>query len=585
MRILIASFSTLLLSVTLTGIVRAASRRVGLVAKPRDDRWHKTPTPILGGTAIYLAFLTSFLIFAPKAGHSYAILLGGTLLFVVGFIDDVVTIKPYAKLVAQLVAASVVVSSGMHLPWVDYQWINDVLTIFWLVGITNAINLLDNMDGLAGGISVISCAFLAITFLLNGQSVEAVLPAILGSAVLGFLFFNFNPASIFMGDSGSMFLGFALSATALLADTGRVRSLTSVLLTPVLILMIPIFDTCVVTITRRLSGRPISQGGRDHTSHRLVALGVSERRAVVILYILAAFSGVLALLVRVLETSLVLWLVPAFALGVIFVGLYLGKVRIYEDEQQTTGLKLINAITDFSYKRRVFEVLLDVVLVALAYYGAYVLRWDGHLPGEQLSIFLKTLPLLIIIEMSAFLFGGVYRGLWHYAAVDDLLIIVRSVMAGAVVSTLVVFGSYWFRGPSRAVFLLNLLLLLVFTTASRLSFRLIRALIIGGNGKGRSEGQPVLIYGAGEGGELLIREILNNPDHRYAPIGFIDDDGRKAGKLIHGYRIFDSTELPNLIRAYGISEVLISSFKVPDAKLDGLRRMGVGLKKLSIRIE
>lgn len=584
MRILTVSLCTLLLSVVLTIVVRGGSRKVGLVANPREDRWHKKPTPMLGGAAIYLAFLVAFLLFAPKAGNSFAILVGGTLLFVIGLIDDVVTIKPYAKLVAQLIAASIVVSFGVHLPWGDYQWINDVLTIFWLVGITNAINLLDNMDGLAGGVSTIACVFLTITFLINGQSAEAVLPAILGAAALGFLFFNFNPASIFMGDSGSLFLGFVLSATALLADTGRVRSLTSVLLTPVLILMIPIFDTCMVTITRRLSGRPISQGGRDHTSHRLVALGVSERRAVVMLYMFAAGSGVLALLVRVLETSLVLLLVPAFALGVIFVGLYVGKVRIYDDETEATGFKLINAVADFSYKRRVFEVLLDVVLVALAYYGAYVLRWDGHLPEEQLAIFLKTLPMLIIIEMSAFLFGGVYRGLWHYAAVDDLLVIVKSVMSGAVVSTLVVFASYWFRGPSRAVFLLNLLLLLVFTITSRLSFRLLRALIIG-NGNGRAEGEPVLIYGAGEGGELLIREILNNPDHRYAPVGFIDDDGRKTGKLIHGYRIFDSTELPNLIRAYGISEVLISSFKVPEAKLEVLRRMGVGLKKLSIRIE
>ena len=584
MRILTVSFCTLLLGFVLTLIVRNASRRIGLVAKPRDDRWHKTPTPMLGGAAIYFAFLAAFIVFAPKGANAYAILLGGSLLFVVGFIDDVVTIKPYAKLVAQLIAASIVVSFGMHLPWVEYQWINDVLTIFWLVGITNAINLLDNMDGLAGGVSVISCAFLTITFLMNGQSIEAIFPAMLGSAVLGFLFFNFNPASIFMGDSGSMFLGFVLSATALLSDTGRFRSLTSVLVTPVLILMIPIFDTCMVTVTRRLSGRPISQGGRDHTSHRLVALGVSERRAVVMLYSFAAVSGTLALLVRVLETSLVLLLVPAFALGVIFLGLYLGKVRIYQDDQQAAGFKLINAIANFSYKRRIFEVLLDVTLVALAYYGAYVLRWDGRFPDEQLAIFLKTLPLLIIIEMSAFLFGGVYKGLWRHAAIDDLLIIVKSVLSGAAVSALAVFGAYLFRGPSRAVFLLNLLLLLVFTTASRISFRLLRVLIVG-SGKTRAGARPVLIYGAGEGGELLIREIMNNPDHRYAPVGFIDDDGRKAGKRMYGYRIFDSTEIPNLIRAYGISEVLISSFKVPEAKLDRLRRMGVVLKKLSVRID
>src|SRR4029078_9734548 len=156
-------------------------------------------------------------------------------------------------------------------------------------------------------------------------------PAVLGAAALGFLVFNFNPASIFMGDSGSMFLGFLLCGTALLSDSGRFRHVTSVLLTPVLILMIPIFDTCFVTVARKLSGRPISRGGRDHTSHRLVALGISERRAVMLLYLFATICGVLALAVRWLETTVVLVLVPLFALLVLFLGLYLGKVRVYAE--------------------------------------------------------------------------------------------------------------------------------------------------------------------------------------------------------------------------------------------------------------
>lgn len=584
MRIILASFSTLLLGLVLTLIARAASHRVGLVAAPRLDRWHQKPTPMLGGVAIYIAFAAGFLVFAPRHSSAYAILAAGTLLFLTGLVDDAIHIKPYTKLVLQLIAAATAVFFGLHLPWVEYQWINDVLTIFWLVGITNAINLLDNMDGLAGGITLISCVFLAITFLLNGQMSAAILPALLGGAVLGFLVFNFNPASIFMGDSGSMFLGFMLAGTALLADTGRFRSLTSVLLTPVLILMIPIFDTCFVTVSRKLSGRPISRGGRDHTSHRLVALGVSERRAVIMLYLFAATCGVLALAVRWLETAVVLALVPLFALLVLFLGLYLGKVRVYDEGEQPEGIRLINAIADFSYKRRVFEVLLDAALIALAYYGAFVLRWDGELPGEQLQIFLKTLPLVIIIQMGFFLVGGVYRGLWRYVGITDLLLIARAVVAGSTVSTIVVFLMYWFRGPSRAVALLDMLLLLVFVSVSRVSFLMLKALIVG-RANTDPNAKPVLIYGAGDGGELLIREILNNPDHRYAPVGFIDDDGRKAGKKIHGYRIFDSNDLPNLIRAYGISEVLISSFKVPEARLDSLRSMGVCLKKMSIRIE
>ena len=584
MRIVLASIFTLLLGVILTMIARTASHRVGLVAAPRDDRWHRKPTPLLGGVAIYFAFLIGFIGFAPKIPGTYAILGAGTLLFVTGLIDDAIHIKPYAKLVIQLIASATLVFCGLHLPWGDYQWINDVLTIFWLVGITNAINLLDNMDGLAGGISLISSVFLAITFLLNGQTSVAILPALLGGAVLGFLVFNFNPASIFMGDSGSMFLGFMLAGTSLLAETARFRSLTSVLLTPVLILLIPIFDTCFVTIARKFSGRPISQGGRDHTSHRLVALGVSERRAVLMLYAFATICGVFALAVRWLETTFVLVLVPLFALLVLFLGLYLGKVRVYGEGEQPEGIRIINALADFSYKRRVFEVLLDVSLIALAYYGAFVLRWDGKLPEEQLQIFLKTLPLVIIVQMTFLLVGGVYKGLWRYVGITDLLTISRAVIAGAVMSSLVIFVMYWFRGPSRAVALLDLLLLLVFVIFSRLSFLLLKALITGG-ANNDPHAKPVLIYGAGDGGELLIREILNNPDHRYAPIGFIDDDDRKAGKKIHGYRIFESHDVPRLIRAYGISEVLISSFKVPEARLDSLRRMGVGLKKMSIRIE
>jgi UDP-GlcNAc:undecaprenyl-phosphate/decaprenyl-phosphate GlcNAc-1-phosphate transferase len=584
MRIILGSCSTLLLGLFLTILARSASHRVGLVAAPRKDRWHQKPTAMMGGVAIYIAFLIGFLIFAPKQQHTLAILGGATLLFVTGLVDDVIHITPYAKLVLQLIASATLVFFGLHLPWGDYQWINDVLTIFWLVGITNAINLLDNMDGLAGGISLISSVFLAITFLLNGQTSAAILPALLGGAVLGFLVFNFNPASIFMGDSGSMFLGFVLAGTALLADTARFRSLTSVLLTPVLILMIPIFDTCFVTIARKFSGRPISQGGRDHTSHRLVALGISERRAVTLLYLFATICGVLALAVRWLETTVVLALVPLLALLVLFLGLYLGKVRVYEEGEQPDGMRIINAIADFSYKRRVFEVLLDVGLIALAYYGAFVLRWDGVLPDEQFQIFLKTLPLVIIIQIAFFLVGGVYRGLWRYVGMSDLLIIARAVVAGATVSTIVIFLMYWFRGPSRAVALLDLLLLLVFVTVSRFAFILLKALIVG-RGTLDPTAKPVLIYGAGDGGELLIREILNNPDHRYAPVGFIDDDGRKAGKKIHGYKIFDCNDLPNLIQAYGIDEVLISSFKVPEARLDSLRSMGVCLKKMSIRIE
>ncbi len=576
--------STLLLSVALTLAVRKVVTRKGLVAAPRKDRWHQKPTAMLGGIAIYVAFVVGYFFFAPTLPNSYPILIAGTLLFFVGLLDDIYQLKPYTKLIAQVIVAAGTVYFGMRLTLTNSEVINDFITIFWLVGITNAINLLDNMDGLAGGVSVISCIFLAVTFFIGGQPGEMMLPVLLGSAALGFLVFNFNPATIFMGDCGSMFLGFMLGGTALLSY-GRLRNVTAVLLTPVLILLIPIFDTCVVTVTRKLSGRRVSQGGRDHTSHRLVAMGMSERRAVIMLYFLAALSGALAMMVRFVSPSITLIIVPAFVLMMLFIGLYLGKVKVYDEGEQPEGNTLIRVVADFSYKRRVFEVLLDLMLVALAYYGSYLLRFDGDVPEQQVAIFMKTLPLLMLIQMAIFWLGGVYRGLWRYTGVDDLITIAKSVLAVAIISLIVVFVMYDLRGPSRAVFILNGLLLFLLVGVSRLSFRLLPALVLDQQYRASPDDKPVLIYGAGDGGALLIREILNNPVHHYLPVGFIDDDDRKAGKLIYGYRIFNSVELPTLVERHGIHDVLISSEKVSEVRLDMLRNSGLCLRRMTIRIE
>ncbi len=574
---------TALLSLGLTYLVRMAARRYGIVAYPRRDRWHQKPTALMGGIAIYLAFIGGFLVFAPGLTRSYPILIAGTLLFLTGAIDDMVQLKPYIKLVMQLVAASLIVFSGLYLPWSQIEPLNLFLTVFWLVGITNAINLLDNMDGLAGGISLIACVFLAINFLLNGQTTEALLPLIMAGAIAGFMWFNFNPASIFMGDCGSMFMGFMLGGMALLSGVQRTRNITAVLLTPVLILMIPIFDTLVVTVTRKLSGRPVSQGGRDHTSHRLVALGMSERRAVLTLYLFAAISGALALMVRQMRIEITLLLVPGFALLVLFLGLYLGKVRVYEDVVETNGT-LIGVLTGYPYRRRFFEVLLDFFLIVLAYYGAYLLRFEGELPPDQVKIFIATLPLVVSIQIFAFLAGGVYRGLWRYVSIDDLVTIAISVFSGSAVSGLVILATYRFSGPSRAVFILNALLLLVFVGLSRISFRVLATLIVG-HRNGTPDARPVVIYGAGDGGEMLIRELLNNPELHYLPVGFIDDDRTKVGKILRGYQIFSCKDLPELMNVHGVSEVLISSVKVPESKMAYLRSMGVSLKRLRIQIE
>jgi UDP-GlcNAc:undecaprenyl-phosphate/decaprenyl-phosphate GlcNAc-1-phosphate transferase len=566
-----------------TYLVRAGARRYGIVAAPRKDRWHQRPTALMGGVAIYGSFLIGCLFFASSLDVARPILLSASLLFVAGLIDDRYPLKPYIKLALQIIAAAITVLSGLDLHWTGNELLNRMITIFWLVGITNAVNLLDNMDGLAAGISLISCIFLAIVFGLNGQTAEMAIPLALAGAVAGFLVFNFNPATIFMGDCGSMFLGFMLGGTALLSDSGRIRNLLGVMLTPVLILVIPIFDTVVVTVARKLNGRPVSQGGRDHTSHRLVALGMSERRAVLMLYLFAAVTGALAIFVREMQLGAGLTLIGGFALSFLFIGLYLGRVRVYEDGQQPSGI-WVEMLSNFSYRRRIFEIMLDFFLMVLAYYGAYLLRFEGEVPEEQHAIFLKTLPLMIAIQIFLFLAGGVYRGIWRYVSVDDLAAMAKSVVASTTICGAIVLFVYQMQGPSRVVFILNGLLLLVLVATSRFSFRLLAALIVGRR-KADPNARPVLIYGAGDGGVMLVSELLNNPAHQYEPMGFIDDDATKAGKLLRGYQIFGRHELPSLINSLGIREILISSGKVPESTLNDLRGLGLGLKRLRIQLD
>lgn len=506
-RLLLAVLGSFAVGLIITPLVRAAARRFQIVAAPREDRWHRKPTALLGGIAIYASFIAGYWILAPKAAHVGPILLGGSLLFAIGLLDDLIQIKPHSKLIAQLIGAAVVVQFGLRLPWTANDAINSCITIFWLVGITNAINLLDNMDGLAAGISGIASIFLTITFLLNGQVAEAFIPALLGGVVLSFLVFNFKPASIFMGDSGSMFLGFMLSATALLSGDGRMRDLSSVLLAPVLIMMIPIFDTCVVIVSRKLHGLSVARGGCDHTSHRLVALGMSERRAVLMFYGFAVLSGLLSLMVRLLQPTAILVLVPTFALLVLLLGIQLMGVKVYESKTPQGSHPLVYTLGTFSYKRRIIEVSLDMLLVVLAYYGAYLVYYHGIATHDRMVEFVETLPVVLAVQVACLWLGGVYRGEWHYAGPKDILVIARSAVAGAIGSALLLWFVKNTRSPSLEVVMANSALLLIFVAASRLSFRVLRNLILDRK-DGNVRTNPSLASGSGNGGEWMFQDII-----------------------------------------------------------------------------
>ena len=581
-----------IVSIFLTFLVRGAARRYGFVAKPKLDRWHKLPTAMLGGAAIYLTTVFIYFWLVPKTPEALVILAGSSVLFLVGLIDDVLHIKPYQKLIGQIIGVAIVVGSGMILPWTDSGVFNIAITVFWLVGITNAINLLDNMDGLAAGIAGIAAASLAIGFAASGQFGELLFLAVFIGALLGFLVFNFNPATIFMGDCGSMFVGFLLAASVLMTDVGgRSRGIVSILAVPALVLFVPIFDTTFVTVLRKIWGRKASRGGRDHTSHRLVALGLSERKAVLLLYGLALLAGLISILVRELQTVQSIAIIALFTVVLTLVGVYLSKVKVYEEQQAELALQNhagFAFLLNLSHKRRVFEVFLDACLIALAYYGAYVLIFGAFENVEETwTLFTKSLPILIVLKLFAFLVVGVYRGIWRYTSVRDLFTFTKGVALGTVLSVLALLLLYRFEFYSRAVFVVDGLLLLVAVGASRMAFRFFRQLLPEGN---RNEGRKILIYGAGDGGEMILRELKNNPEWNYSPVGFVDDDPLKKGKVINGLKVYGGNgSLSAICRENNVEEILLSVRRVTPERLSEVRQicqaMNVSLKRASLKVE
>lgn len=582
---------SLALALALTPVVREVARRYGLVAKPKTDRWHKKPTAMMGGAAIWLAVLATYLLFLPHTPHTWVIVMVSSFLFFVGLVDDLIHTKPYQKLIGQIVGAAAVVNYGLTLPWTRFASVNIVITIFWLIGITNAINLLDNMDGLATGIAAIASAFLTLNFIASGQPIEAMMMAVFAAALLGFLVYNSNPASIFMGDCGSMFIGFFLASAALInLSGGRSRSFLPVLAVPILVLFIPIFDTTFVTILRKLSGRAASKGGRDHTSHRLVALGMSERRAVWMLYGLAAISGLLAVGTRALRSDVSIALLFGFTIVLTLLGVYLAGVKAYEAESQIATARekpLFAFLIDFSYKRRIFEVLLDVGLIILAYWSAYALTIEGFSESPARNLFLRTLPIVVVMRLAAFLFFGVYRGIWRYTSIDDFVVFAKAVAAGSVVSMLIILFKFRFQGFSRAVFVVDAIMMLMLLAGSRMAFRLFRQLLPAGTA---SNGRRALIYGAGDAGELLLRELLNNRELQCAPVGFMDDDPKKRGKVIHGFPVFGGNGMfHKIVTSHKIEQVLISSPSISEERIAEILReceaQNIELKRMAIRIE
>lgn len=282
-----------------TPLLRRLAPRLGFMDQPSVRKLHSVPIPRLGGMAIYLAFLITLLAFEDRYNISQllSIVLGATLASFLGLWDDRRPLPPWLKLIGQTIAAGILVISDVRISLFPWPTLNVLATLLWVVGLTNALNLMDNMDGLAAGVAAIAAGFFLLLAAGSSQYLVGALAAALLGACIGFLFYNLNPAQIFMGDSGSLFIGFMLAAVGIkLRFPQNITAVTWMI--PVLVLGLPIFDTGLVIISRLRRGvNPLVTPGKDHLSHRLVARGMTQREAVLTLYLVSGLLGALAMFI------------------------------------------------------------------------------------------------------------------------------------------------------------------------------------------------------------------------------------------------------------------------------------------------
>jgi UDP-GlcNAc:undecaprenyl-phosphate GlcNAc-1-phosphate transferase len=298
----LAMVAALIASILLTPLVIKLAFRIGAVDRPNYRKVHASIMPRIGGLAIFGAFLIGYLVLRPADEHAAGILVGALIIVIVGFLDDMLEITAKAKLAGQLAAALVVVTWGglqiefINLPFIgqiDFGYLSIPITIIWIIGITNAINLIDGLDGLAAGVSTIALISIAVMAMIMADLFVVATAAILAASSLGFLFYNFHPAKIFMGDTGSLFLGFMISVLALL---GFKNIAVVSLIIPVIILGVPISDTFFAIVRRIRLKQPITAPDKSHLHHCLLRTGFSHRQTVLIIYGIAILFGVAAIL-------------------------------------------------------------------------------------------------------------------------------------------------------------------------------------------------------------------------------------------------------------------------------------------------
>ncbi|MGL1935162.1 MAG: hypothetical protein OCD01_09080 [Fibrobacterales bacterium] len=564
------------------------AHRFGVIDTPGGRRIHARTVPRMGGagivTAFYLTLVITDILFDTVDWHSYwPILLGGLVIWVLGLVDDIRSLSPKIKLLVQALVAGFVISQGTVIEWVNIPFFNVTLhlgylgyaiTFIWIIGVCNAINLIDGLDGLVAGLSIIILATISFFVLMYPRGDLLPLTVALSGALIGFLKYNFHPAKTFMGDSGSLFLGYMI-AVATIQGT-MLDSAAVTLLIPITILGIPLLDTTLAIVRRKAVNKKVMEADAEHLHHVLLRQGLSHRQTVLVLYGMSfIFSVVSVLLVTANKkgtAAILLLLMMMIYLLISKLG-YIRKIvstRHYQAKRARRSTYRHDAgeeIRTSSYKRKVIRfvkgtpmlILLDFTFLLAAYIFARWIQAEGNLlfKSDIDSVihfgFIATVYFVFMYARKS------YNIIWRYVKLSDLNRLVRTL--------LLVMGVVYFLDGfivpkfelGEQFYMLFLLLIIPSISSTRLMHRyyysFVKRVV-----SGRKKGENIFIFGAGDTGDLLQHFITHSEGIPFKIAGFIDDNSGKLDKCIDRYPVLGSVEdLPHLMSTHKVKRLFLST--------------------------
>jgi UDP-GlcNAc:undecaprenyl-phosphate GlcNAc-1-phosphate transferase len=535
------------------------------------------------------------------------VIVGGAIVFLAGVWDDIRSLPAWIKFVCQALAAGIAIWCGISIGHISIVGGGRIelgilavpVTFLWIVGVTNAFNLVDGLDGLAAGLAIIAAGTSATIFLLRGQIDNALFLLILAGALAGFLCYNFNPATIFLGDSGSLFVGYVLAVIAIAGSQKPAFGLAVVI--PLLLFGLPLADTGLSMVRRfvgslrliqpyrapikRRMGRfsAMFEPDKRHIHHRLLALGFSHRNAVLVLYTFALVLSFLALI-----SMLAQYRNAGIILIIVAIAGYIGIHKLgYDEIALLKAGTLLRWYDRFALDRRFFLGFLDVVLIAIAYWSAFVLKYELPWPRELRVWYLETFPTVTLIQLIFFLVFGHYRGVWRSTGIGDLVQLSGTVAVSVALSYSVAVISHPPGNGVASFFFIDFLLLEIVVLGTRSAYRILHYV---NQRELANKGDAVLIYGAGHRGQSVVRELLHDTTLKLRPVGFIDDEPRLRNRTIDRVPVLGAgNDLASLLEKQSVRALIVSSHKIKGNHLYEViricRERQISVLRSSLRME